>query len=213
MKSLVIAFFVAWCFSASPAVFSQGDRFAIDSKSNQQYNWIVFVDAGTLKNYMSYSGSKLNPVDQFVVTYRQTASQFILRGVSAPVFAPVKYEEFWYHTGAAIGLRRYNELPVPKDLQGALYFRAAQEDKVLEHPLSAANLVTRLLLEIHLNNSIVAAVLVPDDAFDQVAGDLEHFNFLPVKQSVVGGSKSLSFRLESYPLQKVTTFYYASAQQ
>ena len=213
MKFLAFLFFLAVSIAAPCSAFAQEDKFAIDLQSNQQFNWFLFVDADTLKNYMSYPGSTLSPLDQYVVTYRQTTSQFVIRGIQAPILLPVKYEEFWYHTGQAVGLRRYNQLPVPKDLQGALFIRPAASSQVLEHPLSAANCITRLLLEVYLNQSLLAAVLVPESAFDQIAGDLEKYNFLPVRQGITAGMKTLSFRLESYPKGKETMFYYAAAQQ
>jgi hypothetical protein len=178
-----------------------------------QYDWLVYVNVDHFTHYLNYPTSSLTPVDRFTVVYRKTAAAFVLRSVQAPTFEPFKYEEFWYHGGRAIGLRRYQDAPMPQNEQGAIFFRYPSQTDVSNYPAATANCAARLLMETLLKRSIVAAVIVPGDCFEQISDALRTLAFLPVQRGSGGNDQSLTLRLLSEPPGMERYFYYDETTQ
>lgn len=215
-SSRIVAIFAMILFpfctaSRSLAVPSGGD----DSDPEllqlaRQYNWILYVDGSRIKNFMRYEGSGLDPVDQFAVTFQQTAAAYVVRGVEAPRFQPFHYEEFWYHAGTPIGLRRRRDVPMPERLQGAIYFRGIDNDAI-NNSSAIADCAMRLAVESSAQGALVAAVVVPKDCFEQISSAFGKFGFYPAEQitfDASAGSGGTSLRLVSNPPGEDRSFVY-----
>ncbi len=143
-----------------------------NSSLDQRFDFVITVQTQVLKNYMSYQGSTLNPITQLSVTYRETP-----RLNRDRVSKTVQYEDLWYHDCHAIGCRRYNVFQIEPGEQGAIRFVPSQDTTA--SGCAIANATTRLLLDIGLNQSALAAVFVPADAVGSVTSEFEQFNFHP----------------------------------
>ncbi|HEY9754490.1 MAG TPA: hypothetical protein V6C97_04995 [Oculatellaceae cyanobacterium] len=138
----------------------------------QRFDFIITVQTQVLKGYMSYQGSTLNPITQLTITYQETP-----RLNQNRVSKTVQYEDLWYHNCHAIGCRRYNVFQIEPGEQGAIRFVPSADAS--NSGCAIANATTRLLLDIGLNKSSLAAVFVPADAVGEVTTQFEQFNFHP----------------------------------
>jgi hypothetical protein len=205
----IFALFLLFLVLLDSSMVAHAESAGADAEKSmmQLYDWILFIDVDNLGNYLRYDQSRLTPLTRMKVTYQETVARYTLRGVTADVPAPIKDEEFWYHLGQPVGLRRFNRIPVRSEMQGAFYFRSPKVNGIFDNTASVANCITRLLLEVDLEHSILAAVIVPDDSLEKVSSELGRFNFFPVTKD--SKSANLTIRLVSYPLGDEHDFYYA----
>jgi hypothetical protein len=158
-------FFVAALPAKPQTLFDKGSL-------EQRFDFIITVQTQVLKGYMTYQGSTLNPITQLTVTYQETP-----RLNQNRVSKTVQYEDLWYHDCKAIGCRRYNVFQIEPGEQGAIRFVPSADAS--NSGCAIANATTRLLLDIGLNKSSLAAVFVPADAVGSVTTQFEQFNFHP----------------------------------
>lgn len=178
---------------------------------NEQFDWVLYVDSSSIPNYLNYPTSQLGALDKYAVTFIKTGSDFILRGGQLPKCNSNPYEEFWYHHSRPIGQRRSRRAQMQANEQGALILRIKQGDKG-SNTAAAANCLVRLFLEARLQESIVAAVIVPEFCFEQVSSDLGQLNFFPVQSFTKATDGNLTLRLLSDPPGGERHFYYACRQ-
>jgi hypothetical protein len=179
----------------------------------RRYDWIAYLDIETWPYYLRYQGSTLNPIDRVRVTYQQTPAPFLLRNLEVPPLASIKYEDFWCHAGRAYGLSRLVRAPTQTNDQVVVFLRSpanTNSSGILE---AAANCAMHLLAESSLNQSIVAAVAVPQSNFEDISGKFEKFHFYPMSLPFTGRSGALSFQLISYPDGQERDFYYDRTRQ
>lgn len=174
----------------------------------KQYDYILYVDVYTINKFMNYKGSQFTPMDVLVVTFKRTTSPFSMQKLTPEQLLPRKYEEIWYANGKAVGMKRFIDLPVNAQLQGAIYFRSDMDNGVGDHTLPCANCAVRLLLDIYIKRSILAAVIVPGSCFQQFGTDLGQLNFFLLTQAIGGGGATMTMHVTSYPrgLEKYYAF-------
>lgn len=145
-------------------------------------------------------------MNKFSASYQQTGSSFLIRGSQLPVYQRKNYEEFWYHDGRPIGQRRSCSAPTPADEQGVVILRTQKNEEQFSY--SSANCLIRLFLEARLNQSTVAAIVVPQALFEKISTDFGQLNFLPVQPDTKASDGNLTFRLLSDPPGCERHFYY-----
>lgn len=166
---------IAACLLVMVALPGQTQGSLFDKGSlDQRFDFVITVTTQKLKGYMGYQGSTLNPITQLSVSYRETPRLNQNRPGKT-----VQYEDLWYHDCKAIGCRRYNVFQIEPGEQGAIRF--VPSDDTTEAGCAIANATTRLLLDIGLNQSSLAAVFVPSDAVGNVTTQFEQFNFHPYR--------------------------------
>src|SRR5271169_2191907 len=72
----------------------------------REFNWGMFIDVRDMKHYLSYPGSRLNPLMLLRVNFRAFP-----RDKSVMIPAAI-YQDFWYHEDVPIGLRQYSPLAI-----------------------------------------------------------------------------------------------------
>jgi hypothetical protein len=177
-----------------------------NASMNQRFDFVIEVQTQVLQNYMNYTGSTLYPITQLRVTYRET--QRLSSGLAG---TNIQYEDLWYHNCQAIGCRRYNVFQVKPGEQGCIHFLTSSDTGGAGCPI--ANATTRLLLDIGLNNSALAAVIVPTDSVNSVIQQFEQFNFhpfVPVPDKPVQATMSLFVCSEPAGIKKY--LYYSGNQ-
>jgi hypothetical protein len=143
---------------------------------DDRYDWVLFVDLSTIKNYLVYPGSNVGPVLDAKISYHVN-----------PRLAPnhentvLRYEDLWFHHEQAIGLKRYCTLPIKNGWQGAICISPGTDTD--ENTSAAANAVIHLLVDVAVKNCVTTAALVPRNIIPSMKGDLARFNFLETKDS------------------------------
>jgi hypothetical protein len=172
------------------------------SSLDQRFDFVIEVQTQILKNYMGYTGSTLYPITQLRVSYRETP-----RSTNSQVSTSVLYEDLWYHNCQAIGCRRYNLFQIKPGEQGCIHFLTSSDTTGAGCPI--ANATTRLLLDIGLNNSALASVIVPVDAVNSVVSQFEQFNFHSyVPKPDVGVKATMNLFVCSEPVGVKQYLYY-----
>jgi hypothetical protein len=192
-------------FVLAPNAISERADQTIESILTSQYDWIVSIDVSCSPQYLEFPTSSLTGLDLCSATFQESASKYALRGLTAPVLPSCTYEQFWYHNGRSIGMRRQCKLPSRVDTHGVLYFRSSANNGIFNQAQSVANCIAHLFLEAGLDKSAVAAAVVPDSAFDRVCDSLAAYGFYPVQPET--RRKHLTLRLLSYP-KSVERFLY-----
>jgi len=120
----------------------------------------------------NYRKSQLNPLTDVSVSFRSSQ-----RGASVSAKPAELYEEFWYHLGTPVGLKRFQSLTISPNQFGTIIV-----GNVGDHCDAAANVVIRLLLDLALRKVATSVVLVPRDKYDQISAELALNNFFPTIQ-------------------------------
>jgi hypothetical protein len=176
------------------------------SSLDQRFDFVIEVQTQILQNYMNYTGSTLYPITQLRVTYRETP-----RSTGSQAGTTVQYEDLWYHNCQAIGCRRYNLFQIKPGEQGCIHFLTSSDTSGAG--CSIANATTRLFLDIGLNNSALASVVVPVDAVNSVISQFEQFNFHAfVPKPDAGVKATLNLFVCSEPVGVKKYLYYNGGQ-
>jgi hypothetical protein len=176
-----------------------------------EFDWVLVVEGHAIENFLNYPGSEINSMNKFTASFKETGAKFTLRGIQTPSYDCNKYEEFWYHDGRPIGQRRACNVPTPATEQGAIILCAQPNQERFVR--SSANCLIRLFLEARLNQSIVAAIVVPQNLFEPIASELAHLNFLEVQAGTKATDGNVTVRLVSNPSGYERHFYYADHRQ
>ncbi len=174
-----------------------------DDTMNKRYDWVIMADTTELKDFLKYPGSGLHPVSKVKVYYRLTPRFGRERGS----YAPVAYEELWYHECRPIGCRKTHSLDIDSGQQGVLHFRPNKNFG--NSHCAVANAIVRLMLDAGLKQAMVSCVYVPADIFDQVQSDLGQFNFFPYELKPETGIRStMHIVLLSQPTGRESSLFY-----
>lgn len=203
--SIVAAFVLALSASCS-STRAQGsddeDDFS-ESTINQRYDWVINADTTSMKDFLKYPGSGLHPASKIKVRYRLTPRL----GREHISYAPVAYEELWYHECRPIGCRKTHTLDLPSGQQGIILFSPGNE--IGSNHCSVANAAVRLILDAGLKQAMVSAVFVPIEIFEQVKSDLGQFNFFPYEiQPETGIRATMHIFLQSQPTGREASLFY-----
>jgi hypothetical protein len=200
MGAIMAAFFLL--VLSLPGETQSNNSIYNNSTMDQRFDFVIEVQTQILQNYMNYTGSTLYPITQLRVTYRETP-----RSSSSQAGTTVQYEDLWYHNCQAIGCRRYNVFQIKPGEQGCIHFLTSSD--TAGAGCAIANATTRLLLDIGLNSSALAAVIVPTDAVNSVIQQFEQFNFHPFVPTPDKGVKAtISLFICSEPVGIKKYLYY-----
>ena len=153
-------------------------------------DWVLYVDANNVVHYHTgFSYSVIN----VRFTYRITPR---LNNKDRVDLSPQVYEDFWYHEGAPLGLRRYRPFSIEKNKMGLILVR--RSDDLPDQTRSVTNAIVRLTLELDLKELVVNEVVVPREIYQQVASDLGQYSFF-VKTELLDTGQQISIHLISNP--------------
>lgn len=196
----VTAFFMSTQATANQIIPFTDDWF------NRQYDWVIYVGLSPMDKFLKYPNSTMTPIMRVPVQYRFTPRMQRKNYTSERR----NYEELWYHDGKAVGLRRYENLNLGMDEQGALYFQP--DTKLGESIRETTNTMVRLVMDIYARRSILATIIVPKEYFESYASALSQFNFFKLTMVYPGGpGNNMSLHLQSQPFGLERYFYYDDA--
>lgn len=194
----LLVFLVAFCMAMAAPVRAETGGWDFERIMLKQYDYIFYCDMEVFDNFMKYPGSVIpGPYVRIVITYQLTNS--MNRFAEQQNYPPVKYEELWYRAGKCVGLHRYTTLILNPQYQGGLYFRGKEDSTVAEHTLDAADCTVRLIMDIYVQRSIMAGVMIPAGCFESMGSDLGQFNFFKLEEASGGRGENMTLRLETYP--------------
>lgn len=166
-----------------------------DSYFSNEFDWAVFIEMSDDKPYLSYPGSRLNPLTVLRVSAREFPET---GGYIAPAQV---YEEFWYHEHTPIGLRRFSQPNIQPDQRGVMVLGQAGTNSA-----AAAQVILRIMVELTVQKEALATVaIVPLNRYDQIVSELGHYSFYPGKP--VGNKAQVALRIASNPPGKDNMYY------
>jgi len=171
------------------------DAGIVDTYLQREFDWVMRVDIHDT-DYANYRKSQLRPLTEVAVSFRS-----FQRGVSLSDKPSELYEEFWYHQGTPVGMRRFRTLNIAPN-----HFGTIVVGTVGDHCAAAANVVIRLLLDLALKNVATSVVLVPQDKYDQIAAELARNNFFPTVQG--NENPQINIHLRAYPSGKDRYYFF-----
>lgn len=199
---------------AHPAVMAEG---ALDSDTTgweRSFDGIVSVEMNSMPHFLAFQECSLRPLQSIVVRVRKTSSPQLLRGIKPPgLEGSTIYEQFWYHDGKPLGMRRAKKLSNLRIHDGdqlAIYVYSPDPALCPACASAIGNCVLRLALEIGNSGAIVAAAMMPVQCLDSVADSLRRFNFAPIDASTPHSNKLLTLRLVSYDGRQERYLYHIS---
>jgi hypothetical protein len=134
-------------------------------------SWRIFLSARVLKNYLNYKTSGLYPVTEVTVAYK-------VRDLKTWEWQPQRtYEKFWFSNGKAIGLKRYEQLPITAAMSGNVVVLQTADNSEQSAPIVGT--VLNLYVQLQLKNIQFGGVIVPKEDFDQLSAELARHMFYP----------------------------------
>jgi hypothetical protein len=163
----------------------------------RNYDWSAFIHAAPAKNYLSYAGSTLHPLTKVSVTLRQATG------------ATAMYEEFWYQRGKVLGVHRKKNTfqQADRDQMGAIVIGGEIDDdpSAVE---SCVNALARLLIDFQLKHLVTEDVVVPQDSFQTVLGEMRNYGFI-TRDTIPLDGPQFSIVLRSDPFVDEARLYLA----
>lgn len=161
-------------------------------------DWQVRLETKDIKHFLDYKGCELNPVTSVKVFFSK-------RGTDSKWTGEQLYEDLWFHDGAAIGCRRYIDLPDIGGQTGELLIADTEDVEVQLR--SVVNAVVRLMLDLGLRDSVVLDAVAPDNLYDECSEELSHMSFYETKSaSAYDSMVMLKLVAVSRPTQKYFVF-------
>jgi hypothetical protein len=136
-----------------------------------QYDNVVELQCDELKNYISYSGTKLNAVVKVRVECRKDTRN----NRAAPL---LRYEDLWYQKSAPLGSKKYGSLPIEERSQVAIFVKSKLGLMSDAEIAACASTLVRLRLELTLNRNLVATIRVPNQSLEGLVCELRKQNFV-----------------------------------
>lgn len=172
-----------------------------DNYLGTEFNWAMVLDLPSMQNYLNYPGTKLRPMAKVQVHFRSYPHEY-----NRPPSTNILYEELWYHNDVPIGLRRYNQISIPTQCDGAIVVcpgDAASDE--LQRASAITDAIVRLVVDAQFRNALTGLVLVPSADYDNVAEGLSRYKFLVAH--IGSPIRPISIHLRAYPKGKDQIFY------
>lgn len=203
LTAAAFAAFVCLTFCSAPVIADRIIPFS-DDWFNRQYDWTIYMSLSPMDQYLKYPGSSMTPIMRVPIEYRYSPNRNFRK--SYPLERQ-RYEEIWYHSGKAVGLRRYNNLNLSMEEQGAVYI--TPNPKNGQYIPELTNALVRLVLDIYAKRTILATIVVPQEYFENFANTLAQYNFFKLTIVYPGGpGNNMSIHLVSEPFGSERYFYY-----
>jgi hypothetical protein len=175
LKLIIFGFLTAFLGCAVPADANDPPIYT-QKWLDDRYDWVLFVDLSTLKNYLQYPGTNVGPILDAKISYHVN-----------PRLAPnhentvMPYEDLWFHREQTVGLKRFRTLPFKTGWQGAICISPGTDTD--ENTSAATNTVIHLLVDVAVKSCVTTATLAPRNNIPSIKSDLARFNFLETKDS------------------------------
>lgn len=169
-----------------------------DDYLGSEFSWSMVLDLPDVDYYLKYRGSKLWPLTKITVNLKCYPQRN--KCITA---TSTFYEEFWYRNEIPVGLRRYNQISIPPQSDGAIIVCPGDSESDLSSRAPAiADALVRLLVDVQFRNAVIGIVMVPGSEYDAIASTLSRYKFF--KNSPI---RPISIHLRAYPNGKDDMFY------
>lgn len=187
----------AHCFAAVKDIA----RDLPDTYLGTEFTWAMVLDLPDMRHYLNYPGTKLSPIAKVQVHFRSYPHEY-----NRPPSTNTLYEELWYHNDVPIGLRRYNQISIPAQCDGAIVVcpRDVTSDEA-QRASAITDAIVRLVVDVQFRNTLTGLVLVPSADYDNVAEGLSRYKFLVAH--IGSPIRPISIHLRAYPKGKDQIFY------
>lgn len=137
---------------------------------SSQYDDVIEIETEELKDYLTFPHTKLVPVVRASVNY--------LCDTKHNRFSPVvRYEEFWYLEGEALGCRRLREFGIkPRDTVAIVVKHKGSGNQTSSEMAASANAIVRLYLDATINHNLLRTVLVPAESMASIKEGFEKYD-------------------------------------
>jgi len=166
----------------------------------QPYDDVFEVEAEELANYLSFEGSKLNPI------VRLKISCYCKPNVDHTV-QPMKYQDLWLRGGDAIGLKQYAPMPAEDNDRVAILIKPRLKPYSEAEIAACSAALVRLRLALSLNSNLIDTVRVPGLTLDTFVAELRKQHFIPYKELRKRLEVLIPIPLESETGTKVVTCF------
>ncbi|MBX9695426.1 MAG: hypothetical protein K2Z81_23780 [Cyanobacteria bacterium] len=136
-------------------------------KLGHTFDYVLEIETKKDPSQFEYPGSLIGPIVRTSVSYVKPDND---------EFAPVRYEDLWYHEWQALGCRRYHELDLGTSAQIAIEIKHQPESSQPQNA-AAANAALRVMLDVFAGRNSVACLIVPDDDMKSIGLYMEKAGF------------------------------------
>lgn len=164
------------------------------------YDWIITIETEKLKGFLDEKQSTLKPVIKATVTYRPGSGGTI-----------TKYEDLFYNSWIALGMRRYKPLALGNSDQVAIVVSHKQGQATPDETSASANAILRVFVDAYLKGNAVTNIIVPETSLNQIVQNLKQANFYPGDDEKPDQPvfSSIVLHLEGSPSGTKQTMFYA----
>lgn len=136
-----------------------------------QYENTIELQCKELKNYITFSGTKLNSIVKVRVECRKDTKA----NRNAPA---LRYEDLWYQKGSPLGSKKYGPLPITERDQVALFVKSELGLMTEAEIAACASALVLLRLDLTLNRNLIVTVRVPNQSLEGLVSELRKQNFV-----------------------------------
>lgn len=137
-----------------------------NTEVNCKSKWTVTLETREIRDKFIFKGSNLRNLVKVDVKYAPQEGAATAR----------KYEDIWLKEGKPLGLERYEPLSIPGDDDVTICV-APSSCRSNNEQQAAADCILRVLLDLYKNGNVVPKIVVPCNAFDGIASNLENHDF------------------------------------
>lgn len=142
-----------------------------DARLDHLHDFVLFVDADTLKDHFKYHGSKIFPVVRLRVWQRPIA----WGRQRDEAIKTEKLEELWYYDGKPIGSRQYCPLKIERGRVGIILVRTMDGDPRQSQAVASA--IVKLSLDLRLQETTLSSIVVPRGQYKETVEYLGNYGF------------------------------------
>jgi hypothetical protein len=165
-----------------------------------QYENTIELQCNELKNYITFSGTKLNSIVKVKVECRKDTKN----NRNAPA---LRYEDLWYQKGSPLGSKKYGPLPVNEGEQVAIFVKSNLGLMTEAEVAACASTLILLRLDLTLNRNLVVTVRVPNQSLEGLVSELRKQNFVGYDEIYEELDTLIPIQLETDIGRKVTVCY------
>ena len=136
-----------------------------------KYENVIELECEELKNYINFSGTKLNSIVKVKVECRKDTKN----NRNAPL---LRYEDLWYQKAAPLGSKKYGPIPINERDQVAIFVKSKLGLMTEAEVSACASALVLLRLDLTLNRNLIVTIRVPNQALEGLVSELRKQNFV-----------------------------------
>ncbi len=136
---------------------------------NQPHDWTMELKTRQMPLQFEYQGSTLKPVVKTELKFYHVGQEE----------NKTLYEYLWYANEKTLGLERKAKLTIAPGENVAIIVSHESESPPESEVVAAAKAVMNAVLDIEVNQSMVATIKVPTSSFNTICSEIEQYNFHP----------------------------------